>query len=151
MEKIDQLKLIYEATLKEIDRYRDWPIRILAFESILFLAMLKVTIVDQIALSEVAKWLASVIVVIITAWTICYFYKCHMNYLKARSVQAKIQRYLELDQLKVADKEVIPKEWFDDCRTCLFQGFWGWGFYAFFSISIGVLTVLALWGVLTKK
>ena len=142
---IEKLKLIHPPLIEEINRYRDWPIRILTFTSAFYFGLIGLFLLNKI---EIPLWIKIVLTVVVTMlylWTVYYCGKCHLNYLRARNIQVKIQKKLELDKWLVDNKRVFPDEWFSENPVKLSTRLWGWGFYALYATILFVLSLIVIW------
>lgn len=151
--EIEKLKLVYPPLIQEINRYRDWPIRILTFTSAIYFGLIGLFLLKKIEIPCcLGKGLLTGLLTGLTLWTICHFIKCHLNYLKARNTQVKIQKKLKLDQwLSYNEKEnkkdiVFPCFWFKLRKVKLRTGWCGWGFYAFYTLILFLLSIMVIWG-----
>lgn len=136
---------IYTAIINEINRYRDWPIRVLTFTSVLHFGIIGTFIFKAIKLTECQAYLLTFFLIVLGIWTIIYFYKCHINYLEARNTQYRIQCYMNLKKLKIDNSSVLPEGWFVVVKESGFTRFWGWGFYAFYSSALTLCACWAIW------
>lgn len=124
----------------EINRARDWPLKILTFTSALHFGVLVSIISSKIIFTCFAKSAITILFSVLMVWTIYYFYKCHTNYLKLRNSQIELQ-----DQIGLSEMGVIPKEWLIKNKISPLTAVWGWGYYAFIAISFWLATIGVLW------
>jgi len=136
---------IYSAIINEINRYRDWPIRVLTFTSVLHFGIIATFLFKAMKLSHCQAYILTFFLIALGIWIIIYFYKCHINYLKARNSQARLQCYMNLKELKIENSSVFPEEWFVVVKESGFSRFWGWGFYGFYSSALTVCACWAIW------
>jgi len=145
---VEKLGLIHPPLIEEINRYRDWPIRILTFTSAFYFGFIGLFLLNKIEINFL--WVKIVLTAVVTSlclWTVYWCGKCHLSYLMARNIQVKIQKKLKLDTWLVDGKKVFPDEWFSEKPVTLCTRLWGWGFYAFYATILFVLSLMVIWGV----
>lgn len=142
------LAQLYSANINEIDRYRDWPIRILTFTSALHFAIIGAFILkgESIKITECIDFIIILFLIVLGIWTIAIFHHCHIHYLEARNTQAKIQKYMGLNKIMVDNVPVFPDKWFKVVNETGCEKPIGWLFYVFYSIA---LTICACWTIWT--
>ena len=79
----DNLKTVLQYLLAEINRYRDWPIKILTFTSALHFAINGAFLLKEVTISTFAKIIITIFIGLLWIWTIAVFRHCHLNYLKS--------------------------------------------------------------------
>lgn len=147
MENQHNLSSLYSSILAEINRYRDWPIRILTFTSALHFAIIGAFIFkgECLNLTEGINSILTSFLVILGIWTIVIFHHCHIQYLKARNTQAKIQKYWGLNNLMVDGDTVFPEKWFKVVHESGCVSFHGWGFFSFYSLALTICSIWSIW------
>lgn len=141
------LAQIYSALINEIDRYRDWPIRILTFTSALHFAIIGAFILKgkSIEISECIGFIIIIFLIFLGIWTIAIFHHCHIHYREARNTQAKIQKYMGLNKITVDNVPVFPDEWFKVVNVSCCEKSLGWLFYAFYSSALTISAYWTIW------
>ncbi len=136
---------IYRLLVADINRYRDWPIKVLTFTSALHLALMAAIAVKELTLNVCVSVVVSLILTTIYGFTIWYFVKCHLEYLALRNTQVRLNYILRLNELTVKDTPVFPERWFEERPVSLKEGFWGWGFYACYATVLFLLSLGVVW------
>jgi hypothetical protein len=85
MEDRDKFQLVYSSLVSEINRYRDWPIRVLTFTSALHFGIIGAFLLKGLCVGIAPRILLSGVLSILWLWTVYYFYRCNENYLQARN------------------------------------------------------------------
>lgn len=135
----------YRLLVADIDRYRDWPIKILTFTSALHFALMAAIAAKELTLSHEIAALVTVLLAGLYALTIYYFVRCHHEYLGLRNVQVRLNRVLGLDGVSVSSDPVFPRKWFTERPVSVFEGLWGWGFYACYATVLLGLSLILVW------
>ncbi len=143
---IEKLKIIHKPLIDEINRYRDWPIRILTFTSAFYFGLIGLLLLKKIVICTLSiKIGLTVAVVMLYFWTVYYIGQCHLNYLKARNIQTKIQKKLELDKWQINKNQIFPDDWFTQKKIKLCTRLWGYGFYILYITILFVISILVIW------
>jgi hypothetical protein len=142
----DNLKIVLPYLFDEINRYRDWPIKILTFTSALHFAINGAFLLKQVTVTSPTRIAITVFIGVLWIWTIAVFRHCHLNYLRSRNIQASIQRKLGLHNIKINEEPVFPSEWFEHTCVSLCNRWIGWGFYGFYATGLSGLSVAVIWG-----
>jgi hypothetical protein len=149
VEKIndEHLKLMYDRIYDELNRGRDWPIKIMAFASAAYLALFSLVKLDKdkLELSCNTKIVITSLLIILTLWTIKIIITQHLNYLKYRDIQIKLQKAIGIYDWKVDGEGIFPSSWKKPIIISLWSGFYGWGFYASYMIIIASITIYLIW------
>jgi len=124
----DNLKTVLQYLLVEINRYRDWPIKILTFTSALHFAINGAFLLKEVTIPIPARILITFFIVLLWIWTIAIFRHCHLNYLQSRNTQASIQHKLGLNTIMINEEPIFPSEWFKQTCVSLCNRWVGWGF-----------------------
>jgi len=145
---IAKIKIIYPPLIEEINRYRDWPIRILTFTSVFYFGLIGSILSEKIKTSQCGlKFGLLFAILTLYGWTVYFCRKCHINYLRARNTQVRIQKRLNLQEWEVEGTPVFPKYWFNERPETWREGFWGWGFYLLYAtILCAISFVVIVWG-----
>lgn len=158
MEDRDKFQLVYSSLVSEINRYRDWPIRVLTFTSALHFGVIGAFLLKDLYVGIVPRVLLSGVLSILWLWTVYYFYRCNENYLQARDTQRNMQEKLKLHTWTTSDGiQMFHRDWFPpknkSSQQCWFQKkrFWGWGFYAFYASSLFVMSLFVIWNDLQRQ
>jgi hypothetical protein len=149
MDKINDeyLKLMYDRIYDELNRGRDWPIKIMAFASAAYLALFGLIKLDTSAagFSCPIKALFTLLLGILWFLTIKIIIRQHLNYLKYRDIQIKIQKAMGVYDWKVDDEAIFPASWKKSINISIWTGFFGWAFYAFYITVIAIITLCLIW------
>lgn len=147
MKNQHDLSDLYSSIINEINRYRDWPIRILTFTSALHFAIIGAFIFKGgiLNLTEGIKSILTFFLIILGIWTIIIFHHCHIQYLTTRNTQARIQKYWGLNDLIVDGETVFPQKWFNVVTESGCEKFHGWGFYSFYSLALSICSIWSIW------
>jgi hypothetical protein len=135
----------YRLLVVDIDRYRDWPIKLLTFTSALHFAVMTAIAAKELTLSSYVSICVSGSLVTLYGFTLYYFGKCHLQYLALRNTQVRLNRLLKLQELEVSGVPVLPAVWFTERPVSLKEGFWGWGFYACYATVMLTLSLIVVW------
>lgn len=135
----------YRLLVADIDRYRDWPIKVLTFTSALHYAVIATIAVKELALRLPAQLALTACFGLLSLFTLYYFVRCHRAYLELRNVQVRMNRSFGLNHMQVADVPLFPAEWFAERRVSICVGFWGWGFYACYTIVLLAISLIVVW------
>ena len=130
----------------EMNRLRDWPIRILGFTSALHFAVIAGILISKIRFICPVKWFLTIFFSLLFFWTAYYFWKCHINYLKTRNAQIDLE-----NKIGIADMNVIPAAWLEQRKVSGFTAIWGWGFYVFVAAGFWLATIGVVWFTVTKS
>lgn len=124
----------------EMDRARDWPLRILAFTSVLHFGVLLAIVGSSISLLPYVKCGLSFMFLVLMCWTIFLFRKFHIDYLHQRQAQRRLQLKLDIDK-----EGIFPDEWLKERCVCLREKWWGMGYYIFIEASFFVSVLCVIW------
>lgn len=141
-------KFIYDKVYDELNRSRDWPIKIMAFVSAIYLAIIGLVELGQSSfqLTCLVKWIICMILFVFCFWTIVIIGRQHLNYLNYRNIQIRLQNRMGISDWSEGDNNVIPNNWAKEKRVSLITGFQGWGFYAIYVISICAIAIVLVIG-----
>jgi hypothetical protein len=144
--EFDTIKFMYDKVYDELNRCRDWPIKIMTFTSAFFFLIigfsnLRTENIEIIRIHSVHIILLITVVLILTITIIVIQ---HYRYIDYRNIQIKLQIKMEIKRLKADDKEIFPKDWFKQKDKSIFTGFQGWFYYAFYVFSFWLLTVFII-------
>jgi hypothetical protein len=142
----DNLNTVLQYLLVEINRYRDWPIKVLTFTSALHLAINGAFLLKEVTITSSARIFITIFIGVLWIWTIAVFRHCHLNYLRSRNIQSSIQRKIGLNTIKVNEEPLFPGEWFKHTCVSICNRWIGWGFYAFYATGLAGFTVAVIWG-----
>lgn len=142
----EKVKLVYSAVITEINRYRDWPIRVLTFTSALHFGIIAAFLLKDLRIVCWAKYGLVAIITILWIYTIYYFVRCHKSYLEARNVQARLQKKMELDTWLSDGEKIIPDAWLKPVEESIWKRKWGWGFYALYATGLYISSVAIILG-----
>jgi len=131
---------ILKTLTEEMNRLRDWPIRILGFTSALHFAVIAGILVTKIQFISPVKWLLTIFFSLLFLWTAYYFWKCHINYLTTRNAQIDLE-----NKIGLADMDIIPKDWLEPRKVSGWTAIWGWGFYLFVAAGFWLATIGVIW------
>lgn len=142
--EFDKIKFMYEKVYDELNRSRDWPIKVMAFVSGFFFLMIGFINFSLAKVEVIRKYscLFTILVVSISIWTILIIWRQHCQYLIYRDIQRKLQKKMRIQDIKVNDVDVFPDEWTTTRTPKFFSGFQGWLFYVLYVFALGLITVL---------
>lgn len=126
--------------VEEMNRSRDWPLKILGFTSALHFGILVAIISSGVVFSCGVKAFLTLLFTVLMFWTIYYFRRCHFTYLELRNSQIE----LEL-QLGIKNMGVLPEAWLNKRLVSSFTAFWGWGYYLFIAVAFWLSVIGVLW------
>ena len=143
-EPFEQIKLMYDNVYDELNRSRDWPIKILAFASAAYFAMYGLVKFDAIGggLNIVVKIGLVVSILFLTFSTLRNIYTQHKRYKAYRDIQTQLENMLKIHSWKVNDKPVFPVEWQKQISEKKQKQKFGLGWH-FYAIYIVVLALIA--------
>jgi hypothetical protein len=143
----EELKLMYDTVCDELNRGRDWPIKIMAFTSAAYLALFSLLKLDNnhLGLNCWVKSLFTIILLYLLRLTIKIIIKQHLNYLEYRNIQIRLQKVMKIKDWKIDNEDVFPAHWNDTLKISTKTGFQGWSFYATYIIIIAIITLVLIW------
>lgn len=115
----------------EMNRLRDWPIRILGFTSAFHFAVIAGILVSKINFIYQVKCFLSFFFTLLFFWTAYCFWKCHINYIITRNAQIDLE-----NKIGMGDMDVIPKDWIVS-RFQVLQQFGGGAFMLLLLLASG--------------
>jgi|GEM_PF-5072933 hypothetical protein len=147
----EDLKFIYDKVYDEINRCRDWPVKILGFTSGLYLAVLTILKInsDRLPIYSNGKWCLYIGIALFSLYCIGILMKQHLDYLKYRNIQIRMQKKMKVQFWKVNGKRIVPEKWDDEFKGKLWENCTGWIFYAFFIICLSTLSILIIYSLKT--
>lgn len=92
-------------------------------------------------IKKCSYWIIGIISVI-TFWTILIIIKQHRQYLIYRNIQRKLQSKMRIQDIKINDSKIFPKDWTTFQKQNLFTGWQGWLFYVLFILGLAIITAL---------
>lgn len=142
----DKMKFMYDKTYDELNRCRDWPIKIMTFVSSFFVLLIGFINLRQENAAVIKEYsgLFIAIVCAVSVWTVVIIIVQHYRYLTYRNVQINLQRKMNIQNIKLDDTNIFPVSWTQPRRQNLLSGFQGWFFYALFIVSLATITVTIL-------
>lgn len=146
-DEFEKLKLIYETVYDELNRSRDWPIKIMAFTSAAYLAMFSLLKLDNnhMKVGCEIKFIASIFLLALLILTILIIVRQHKNYLRYRNVQINLQNLMKIHDWETNGEEILPIKWKKQIEVSVSAGFVGWFFYAFYIFTIAIITGVLIW------
>src|SRR5688572_13684266 len=102
-EEIDKLKFMYDKVYDELNRCRDWPLKIMAFTSAFFFFVIGFVNYRKESI-EIIRNNAALIILMLTAvavWTIAIMIIQHYRYLDYRNTQIRLQIKLGVTEWKL--------------------------------------------------
>jgi hypothetical protein len=148
-DEFDKIKFMYDKTYDELNRCRDWPIKVMTFVSAFFVLLIGFVNLrpENVGIVKKHSLLFIVLVSAVTIWTVVIIIIQHLRYLTYRKVQINLQRKMNIQDIKLNDKDIFPKHWTESRPRNLFTGFQGWFFYVLFMLSLATITITILWKV----
>jgi hypothetical protein len=143
--EFEKLKLMYDNVYDELNRSRDWPIKIMAFATAVYIAIYGLLKFDStnICLSIWIKGLLMTFIVLLTLITYINILNQHLNYLKYRDIQIRIQNKLNIQNLEVNNGPIFPIEWTNKQDEKQKFGL-GWHFYASYIIVLAIIAIMLI-------
>lgn len=137
---IDYSKFILDMLSSEMNRSRDWPLRLLSFTSAFHFAVIAGILVSKITFVTWARLALSFFFILLFLWSFYCFWKCHTNYLTARNAQVTLE-----EQIGLSDMGVLPSIWLKVREVSGFTALWGWGLHAFIAFGFCLATLGVIW------
>lgn len=140
----DKEKFIYDKVLDELNRSRDWPIKVMTFSTAIYLALIGLTQIDNISLSP--SGIKVIIMFLFMFWilTIWIIRRQHLNYLKYRNIQIRLQKKMGIYKMQNDSVDIFPEEWQKEKPVKVTTGFQGMFFYALYISTVFVISVTLL-------
>lgn len=152
IERYELLRLMYSNVYDELNRSRDWPIKIMAFASgvdVAIYGLLKFN--ENSHLGLLSKIFLVIIVLIMTIFTRSNILNQHRNYEQYRNIQRGIQKELQIQHLMTAGDPIFPNYWTEfvpdkKSKTKFTAGKWGLGyrFYITFIVALASIALLLI-------
>lgn len=137
---IEYSDFLLRMIMDEMNRSRDWPLKILSFTSALHFGILVAIISSKLTFTCGAEIVLFILFTILMAWTVYYFWRCHKSYLELRNSQIELEC-----QIGIQEMDVLPNSWLKKRKVSPITAFWGWGYYSFIAISFWLAIVGVLW------
>jgi hypothetical protein len=140
----EYVRFIYDKVYDEINRCRDWPIKILGFTSGLFVAILGFLKLfpGKVGLTCNEKWSICIIMSFFSIFCVYILGKQHLAYLRYRNIQIRLQNHIGIQNwLGPGDKRIIPREWDDELNSSLRTNSQGWLFYACYILLLSAFSI----------
>lgn len=142
-EEFDHFKLMYDNVYDELNRSRDWPIKIMAFASAAYFAMYSLTKLDNVCggFNIWVKIGLIVLVIFLTFSTLRNIYHQHKRYKVYRDVQTQLENKLKIHTWEANNKPVFPLGWqhlIAEKKEKQKFGL-GWHFYAMYIIVLALI------------
>lgn len=134
-------EVIYSSLVSEAESARNWPIRLLSFVSLLYVAISSAHFNDEaLALLNNSKIECSLILlaIIIYTWLAYLLGKYHLQYLKYRNQQIVLNKLIDSEQ------NLLPNDWKTELKVSLLTRWQGWSFYLFYLTIISIATVVVI-------
>lgn len=134
-------EVIYSSLISEAESARNWPLKLLTFITVLYLAIITAHFYDEgLSLVNILwiQFLLITILVITYIWLTFLIIKYHLNYLKYRNIQIRINERIDTDNL-------LPEEFKKELEESICQNYSGWLFYFFYLTIIffsALITIL---------
>jgi hypothetical protein len=142
----DNIALLYNQVYDELNRGRDWPLKIIGVMSTLFAGIIgsaRIAKEFSTGLNMGLKAICIGILIIYGIYTAIVVWRQHKNYLKYRDVQRKLQNSFGFGNLKTVDgKSVLLPEWTDEKYKKKSRNHYGVFYYISF---ITILTGFAIY------
>ena len=146
MDDSDIQKYVLAQASAEVEHYRSWSTKILAFYIAINFGIATALIALRSDICSVescnAKPVIAVAALILAVWTLGVLWRNHRNYLKYRNLQVFNQKKL-LEKRR--EEFGIPDDWFKPLKICASTRFWGWSFYAFIVVMTTALLIVGMW------
>jgi hypothetical protein len=143
-QKLDEQKFIYDKIFEELNRARDWPIKVSAFSSAIYLALFGFIQSEKTIINCSEKWILSICMSLFLIYTIRIIIRQHLNYIEYRNIQIRLQKMLGIYEWRAENSIIFPKSWTDEKPKNIISGFQGWFFYAFYMIILYSITLCML-------
>lgn len=145
-DEFSKFKLMYDNNYDELNRCRDWPVKVLAFASALYAGLIgfvtlksenqNVLVSLKIGLSVVVIWFSFYIITILK--------KQHLEYLKYRNIQIRLQKKLDIHAWTVNNEKIFTA-YEKELPVKTTTNALGWKFYRLYVITITSFAIVSLW------
>ncbi|GAC1305340.1 MAG: hypothetical protein NVSMB24_14080 [Mucilaginibacter sp.] len=144
-EPFEHFKLMYDNVYDELNRSRDWPIKIMAFASAAYFALYSIIKIDNVCggFNTWVKIGLLVLTLFLTASTLGNIYSQHKRYQGYRDIQTQLENKLKIHSWKANNKPVFPVEWQKLIaeRNEKQKFGLGWHFYAIYIIVLALIEI----------
>ena len=138
---MEDKRFMYDKVYDELNRCRDWPLKILGFTSGLFIAMLGFLKIFTVKVFYCEKVFLILGISAFFIYCIAIIVKQHLEYLRYRNIQIRIQKEMGIKEWKIDDERIIPREWDNELKESIWTNFQGWMFYAFYIFCLSVFSI----------
>jgi hypothetical protein len=147
-EPFEQFKLMYDNMYDELNRSRDWPIKIMAFASAAYFAMYSLLKFDNGCggLNIGIKIGLIVLILLLTFSTLRNIYNQHKRYKVYRDVQTQLENKLKIHSWQANNKTIFPADWqklIAEKKEKQKFGL-GWHFYAIYIIVLALIATILI-------
>jgi len=144
--KFERIKLMYENNYDELNRTRDWPLKIFSIIVALYAGL--IALITSHAFSEIFQrsWIrcASVALIITsTVIVINVMVQNHKNYLDYRRIQRRLQKLLELQKWSSSQGKIFPDHYTGQDDATKFLSY-GWLSYAAILTIVTIVVILSI-------
>ena len=142
MQENDAEKYILEQVKIEVEHFRSWPTKVMAFYVAINFGLIGVLIALKkagfsFALLCCVKVILALLLFCLSGWVVFVLAKNHKEYLIYRNIQIVYQKQHLEENYK--EKYGLPEDWFKINKVCLSRRFSGWGFYL---CLVGIIVTL---------
>jgi len=149
-DEFEKIKLMYDNVYDELNRSRDWPIKIMAFATAGDLAVFGlIKFTDTSSLGCWKQVLLTVLILGLAFFTILNVLNQDNEYKKYRATQKNMQRWLEIQTYKLDAIGIFPDHYIGGNeipkKRWIYRKLAGWPFYVAYIVALGILALILIW------
>jgi hypothetical protein len=143
---LDIEKFMYQNIYDELNRCRDWPLKIIGFTSGFYISVLGFLTIYRNGnqLSCAIKAGIAALILILGFYCVVILRKQHLEYLKYRNTQIRLQKRMKIAEWLVEGRRVIPEEWDNELIVKPSTNRLGWLFYVCFITCLSLFSICIL-------
>lgn len=139
----EDVRFMYDKVYDELNRCRDWPIKILGFTSGLFIGLLGFLklFADQVTLSYESRIGLVTGVALFGGYCVYILGKQHLEFLRYRNTQIKLQSMMKIATWRACGERTFAEKWDHTVKVKLWTRCQGWLFYALYIIGLTIFSI----------
>jgi hypothetical protein len=143
-------KFMYDKMYDELNRCRDWPIKVLAFTSAFFFAVIGFINLKGAKLDIIQKYSTELRLMVLSLWAITVYIIIiqHLRYIEYRNIQIRLQKKLNIYVWEVEGIKIFPKHMSVERKKNIITGWQGWFFYALYITVVALVTIIVIWSII---